>query len=105
MSENGPSGQGANGERRAISGLALKWGHLIIGIIVYLLSIGVMWGTMRAQLDDVREQNKQAVTQAQFKEFKQGVEQRLDKIERTLEEIDRVALKKSIEELAPKKAD
>lgn len=78
-----------NGERRAINGVAIRWIHLVVALSVYLLSIGGMYATMRSQLDETRERVKQleqdAIKDAQFKEFREDIQRRLQRIEDKLD--------------------
>jgi len=78
-----------NGERRSINGLAIRWIHLIVALTVYLLSIGGMYATMRTQLDETREQVRQlqqeAIRNAQFQEFREDIQRRLQRIEDKLD--------------------
>lgn len=89
-------GESQNGERRSINGIALRWSHLLIGVVVYILTIGVIYGTMRTQIDDLRAHE---VTNPQFQEFKEDVQRRLTRMEGDLDDIKRAALKKEIEAL------
>lgn len=86
-----------NGERRAINGVALRWSHLVMALVVYLLTIGVIYGTMRTQIDELRAER--GVNSLQFQEFKEDVERRLDRMEKDLDDIKRAALRKEIQEL------
>lgn len=90
-----------NGERRAMTGIALRWVHLVIAAAVYLVSIGAVWATMRTQLDQMREEvselKKQAILEPQWKEFREDIQRRLDHIEKT---VDSIALKKSLQDLS-----
>lgn len=83
-------------ERRAISGVALRWSHLVITLVVYMLTVGVIYGTMRTQIDELRAAQ---VTNPQFQEFKEDIERRLTRMERDLDDIKRAALKKEIEDI------
>ena len=87
---------GANGERRAVTGLALKWSHVFIFLLVNIVTVAGMWATMRAQVDELREEQKQTITEREFREFKEDVQRRLERMEQTL---DRLVLKKSIAQL------
>jgi len=72
-------------ERRAITGIAMRWSHLIIALVVYLLTIGTIYGTMRSQLDEnnrrLKELEDKALVRDQFNEFRDDVLDRLKRIE------------------------
>ena len=76
-------------ERRG-NGIALRWSHLVMALAVYLLTIGVIYGTMRNQVDELRTQvfqlQQEAIQNKQFTEFKEDVQRRLQRIE---DKIDR----------------
>lgn len=78
-----------NNERRSINGLAIRWIHLAIGLSVYLVSIGGIYATMRTQLDETREQvrilQQEAIRNAQFQEFREDIQRRLQRIEDKLD--------------------
>lgn len=87
---------GANGERRAVTGLALKWIHVVGFLVLNIATVAGMWATMRAQVDELREQQSQTISEKEFQEFKEDVRHRLERMEQTL---DRLVLKKSIAQL------
>lgn len=88
-------------ERRAINGMALRWSHLILALVIYLLTIGVIYGTMRTQIEELRRSQTQSISNPQFQEFKEDIERRLTRIEGDLDDIKRAALKKEVQELQP----
>lgn len=92
-------------EHRDANGyLLIRWVHVISSflavLVVWLLTAGVIYGTMRTEIDnakqrirDLEEQHfvpgNQSVTKDQFLEFEKGVLNRLDSIDRKLDRIDR----------------
>lgn len=74
---------------RINGGLVIRWVHLAIALSVYLFSVGGIYATMRAQLDETREQVRQlqqeAIRSAQFQEFREDIQRRLQRIEDKLD--------------------
>jgi uncharacterized membrane-anchored protein YhcB (DUF1043 family) len=71
--------------------IALKWSHLIITLLVNLLAIGVLYGTIRAQVDEtqrnVQELKDKKVDQRQFDEFRENLVRQLNRIESKLDSL------------------
>lgn len=72
--------------------LIVRWTHIALMIVVWVLTVGSIYGAMRSQLDDARSEIKelkdqhfipasQAVNKDQFLEFENNVIRRLDRIE------------------------
>jgi hypothetical protein len=84
-------------ERRSMTGIALRWSHVAIFLVGNLLSLGAIYGTMKAEIAEARTQIKElqdrAIGEREFKEFAEDTKRRLTRIE---EAIDR---KKAIEAL------
>lgn len=84
---NGPNGQE---ERRAITGIALRWAHLIIAVVLYLLSLGALYATMREQIAentrDIERNRQDSVTKERFDDLKEDVTRRLQRIENKLDQ-------------------
>lgn len=80
-----------------MTGVALRWAHLFIVLAVYLLSIGAMYASMHAQLEEatrrIQELEQQSIRRDQFQEFREDLKHRLDTLEWKMEE------KKSLREL------
>lgn len=81
-----------------MTGLALRWAHLAIAIAVYLVTMGAIYGSMHAQLEEatreIREQQEQNVRRDQaLHEFREDMNRRLDNLESNVLE------KKSLREL------
>ncbi len=78
-------------ERRAITGLALKWGQLIIALVVYLLTIGVMYGTLRSKTEEnaarVKDLEEQTIKRPEHDEMKENFKRQLDRIEKKLDDL------------------
>jgi membrane protein required for beta-lactamase induction len=73
-------------ERRTVTGIAFRWIHLAIGIAVYLLTIGAMYGSMHTQVEstarDLRELKEQSARRdQQLQEFREEMRRRLDRLE------------------------
>lgn len=72
-------------ERRSMTGLALKWVHLAILLLVYLLTIGAIYGTLRTQIDEsgrrVKDLEEKSIRRDQFNELREDLIRRLDRIE------------------------
>ena len=78
-------------ERRAMTGVAIKWAQLIIALGIYLLSIGALYATMRSQIDEnarrVKELEQQSIGRDQFNEMRDAMIRRLDRIETKLDRL------------------
>lgn len=82
-------------ERRAMTGIAIRWAHLIIAIAVYLLTIGAMYASMNAKLEEatrrIQDLEQQSIRRDQFQEFRDDLKHRLDTLEGTM--LERKALR------------
>lgn len=69
--------------------IIVQWGHIVLALIVYLLSIGVVYGTMRTQLDEttrrVEELEQKTVTREQIDMMREDINRRLQRIEDKLD--------------------
>lgn len=71
-------------ERRSMTGIALRWSHLIIALIVYLVTIGALYGTLKTQAEDTAKRVEQKVDHSEFEQMLE----RLASMDRHLENID-----------------
>ncbi len=77
-------------ESRQPTVLYLKYWHIVLMLIVQLVGLGVMYGSMRQSIDDLRDdtnrrlaaiENSRFITRDEFDDFKSDITQRLDRIE------------------------
>lgn len=75
----------ATPERRSITGLALRWAHLAVLLVVYFLTIGAIYGTLHSQIDEsarrVKDLEEKSIQRNQFNEMREDLIRRLDRIE------------------------
>lgn len=76
-------------ERRSVTGIALSWLHVVIILIVYLLTIGVIYGELRSQTNEntrrIQTLEDHQVNREQMKEFEEDTQRRLQRIEDKLD--------------------
>jgi hypothetical protein len=76
-------------DRRSISGVALRWSHLVIVLIVYVLTLGVIYGDLRSTTSEntrrIQMLEDKAVTREQVTEMKEDLQRRLQRIEDKLD--------------------
>jgi len=68
------------------NGRALKWSHLIVVLVVQILALGFIYGTLKTQVEADSRRIDRIEEQTQgFKETKEEILRRLDRLENKLD--------------------
>lgn len=83
-----------DGSGNKLQGLVvLRWSHLIFSLIIWLFTLGAVYGTMRSQVDEaqrtMQELKDKKVDQRQFDELRDDLIRRLDSIEADVRDLNR----------------
>lgn len=76
-------------ERRSITGLAIRWVHVIVFLATNLLAIGGMYAALKIQSEqntkDIQELREHTVDKGRYDEMREDILRRLQRIEDKLD--------------------